>query len=184
MLAIDPHMRRTGYAWFERFQLRDWGTKNARSDTPSIRLKQQIIPLLIRMLDRYEPTVLVVPNVGKGGVRRSRYVQEAIRVATAEAVKRDIAVHSFTDKEVRAAFRDSQGEPAKSRAVINRLIVERYPELTVSHPRIRRTYDPEQYFTPLFHAVALYWTWRDLLSPDGDPCPPQSGDSSLTHPGE
>jgi hypothetical protein len=154
-------MRRTGYVWFERSHLRDWGTKNARSGTPPVRLKQQIIPDLIRMLDRFEPSVLVLPSVATGGVRRSRHVQEALRIVTAEATKRDVPVYAFTDKEVRAAFRDSQGRPAKSRAVINRLIVERYPELTASHPTVRRTYDPEQYFTPLFHAVALYWTWRD-----------------------
>jgi hypothetical protein len=164
-LTIDPRIRRIGFASFDAAMLEDWGVRNIRSQTPSVRVRRLLIPSLIRMLDRFEPAVLLVPDVRPGAVRRSQYVRETIQAVVKEALRRGIVVHSITDAQVKKAFQRRNG-PGPTKQKINRLVVQWFPELQSSLPEARRLWESERYFTPLFDAIARYCAWQGV--PDGD----------------
>lgn len=111
------------------------------------------------MLDRFDPSVIVLPLVGRGGFHRSDRVRTAIQALADECFRRSIPVVYMTPSKVRKGFGDMVGRAVTSTEV-NQVIVRRFPELTTSLPRRRRPYDPEEYFTPLFTAVAMCIAWR------------------------
>ena len=166
-LTIDPRIRRIGFASFDAALLEDWGVRNIRSQTPAVRVRRLLIPSLIRMLDRFEPAVLLIPDVRPGAVRRSQHVCETIQAVVREALRRGIVVHSITDAQVKKAFQRPNGRgPNKQK--INHLLVEWFPELQASLPEARRLWESERYFTPLFDAIARYCAWQGV---------PEIGDS-------
>lgn len=160
VLAVDPRIRRIGFTFVANRELQDWGVRNVRKGEPAVRLRQLAIPLLIGLLDRFEPQVLLVPDTKTGSVRRSALAQVAIEAVVREAKRRGIVVHGVTAAEITNAFRDISGSERVNRHAINLVIVARFPELTVAMPRARRDYDEEPYFGPLFYAASLYVTWR------------------------
>lgn len=161
-LTLDPRIRRVGAACFEGALLADWAIKNVRRDTPQVRVQKRLIPMLIRMLDRCEPTVLVLPDVGPKGVRRSANVREMIDAVAREANVRGIEVRSIHEKEVKAAFGKVRQGAGRNKQTINEIIVSWFPELKSSRPKARRVWDSEAHATPLFDAIARWCTWRGL----------------------
>ena len=74
-------------------------------------------------------------------------------------------MHVVSNDTIKRSFRRADGTPAKNAKDIHNAILDRFPELTVMVPKPRlRIWDPEQYFTPLFNAVAMYLAWHDQLS--------------------
>ena len=158
-LAIDPRIRRVGYAYFEGASLLDWGVKNVQADVPSVRVRRRLVPMIAEMLDSYEPTALIVPDVRQGRVRRSRQVQLTVRAVIREATNRRIQVFPVTSKRVQTAFRSVCDEPRPNKEAINRQIVHWFPELQPSLPKARRLWESERHFTPLFDAIAMFCAW-------------------------
>jgi hypothetical protein len=164
VLAVDPHIDRVGFAYFERHDLVERGMHITRKGGgPAKRVRTALIPCLVGLLDRFNPTILLVPNAGPGATRRSTHVAEALRIFANHAREHDVPVYAFSDKDVKESFRDSSGKPARNKTTIIRLLIARWPELRSGLPRIRRTWDPEPYHVPLFNAVALYGGYLDLL---------------------
>jgi hypothetical protein len=124
------------------------------------------IPYLIELLDQFSPHALLVPMVkGAGTRRRSANVAKAIRGVVREAVRRGIAVHVVSNDTVKTSFVQPNGTPARNRQDIHDSILEEFPELTVMVPRPRlKIWESEQYFTPLFNAIAMYLAWQSQLS--------------------
>jgi hypothetical protein len=92
-------------------------------------------------------------------------VARVIRTIVREAVYRGIAVHVISRDTVRKSFRQVNGEPARNRQHIDWSVLEFFPELTVIVPKPRvKIWQPEQYFTPLFNAVAMYLAWERQLT--------------------
>lgn len=166
-MAIDPRIRRVGFAYCGGNQLLESGIKNIRNETPKVRVRRLLIPLLVKMLDKFAPDVLLIPDVSREGVRRSRHIVEAIRTTVQEASNRGIGVYFLTDEQVKSTLKDVSGNPVRNRHEIHQAIVERFPELSVYMPRVRQIWDSEPYFTPMFHAVAMYCAWRDMAHVDG-----------------
>lgn len=160
-MTIDPRIRRIGFASFDAAMLEDWGIRNIRSQTPAVRVRRLLIPSIIRMLDRFKPAVLLVPDVRPGAVRRSQHVRETIQAVVEEALARGIVVHSVTDAEVKMAFRGLNGR-GSNKQNINHLLVQWFPELRSSLPKARRLWESERYFTPLFDAIARYCAWQGV----------------------
>src|SRR5262245_42968384 len=97
-LSIDPRIRRIGWAYFEDALLADWGTRNVIQLSPPERVQRLLIPILIRMLDKFAPVRLVIPDVGPGGVRRSKHVREVIAAVATEALNRGIDVSAVSER--------------------------------------------------------------------------------------
>jgi hypothetical protein len=161
VLVVDPRINRIGYASFNG-ELLGFGTKSPRNGEPKDRVVRQVIPTVVLLLDQFEPDVLLLPRHGKSRLEGRGHVETVIKAVTAEARRRDIAVHCFSEADVRYAFRDTEGRPARSRSVIDRAIAERYPVLQRYLPKNRRRYDPIQYYRPLFNAFALHGAYEDL----------------------
>jgi len=160
-LAIDPHIRRIGFCYFDAAVLLDWGVKNVRNGDPATRSGRVLVPYLVRMLDEYEPEVLLVPAVHPGGARRSVPVQETVEAIVREARRRGVIVNAQTDEDVNATFRSVVKGRLNKRG-INTVLVRWFPELKPMLPRSRQLWEPEQYFTPMFHAIAVYCAWQGL----------------------
>jgi hypothetical protein len=141
--------------------------QTARKECPPKRVRKVLIPHLIELLDRHRPDVVLMPNVGKGGTYRSQYIVTVLSAVEREVYRRGLAVHKFTDYETKVALRDGEGRPAKNKAVMNRLIAERFPTLMGSLPKPRRNFDDEPYRQPLFNSVGLYAAWLDLRAQAG-----------------
>jgi len=111
------------------------------------------------------PHALLVPRISGGGTRRrSAHVARTIRTVVQEAIRRGIAVHVVSHDEVKRTFSQVDGSPARNVQAIHDAILERFPELTVMAPKPRvRIWDSEQYFTPMFNAIAMYVAWHHLL---------------------
>ena len=124
------------------------------------RVARALVPCLVALLDDHNPSVLVLPKTGKSSFRRSARVARGVAVIAQEAAKRGIPVVFMSHGQVRDAFRAITGKRRVSKASINRVIVDRYPELAATLPRLRRVWDPEQHYTPLFNAVSMYLAWR------------------------
>lgn len=129
---------------------------------PGVRRVRYLIPALIRLLDQWQPDVLLLPESEAIGVRgRSRHVCETIRAVKHEAIKRGILVHIVTYDDVRTALADTDGERLRNRGEITKKIVEEFPELAAFlQPPRSDVNDSELYFTPLFFSVAMYLAWR------------------------
>lgn len=170
-MTIDPRVRRIGFAVFEAAILHDWGVRNVRSDVPASRVRRLLIPILVTMLDRHEPTVLLVPDVRSGAVRRSPYARETVNGIVREALDRGIVVCALTDGQVKAAFQQATGHKRPNKPQINAVIADWFRDLRPFVPKARRLWEPEGYFEPLFQAVAQYCAWQgvpDVKRDSGD----------------
>jgi hypothetical protein len=161
-LAVDPRIRRLGYAFFEGAMLHDWGVRNVRQDLPIVRVRRLLIPALVRMLDRFEPSVLLVPDVRSGAMRRSANVQTTIEGIVTEALNRGIVVCRVSDREIKIAFQKPTGRKRPNWQSMSEVITEWFPELLRHLPKERRLWEPERHFAPLFIAVAMFCTWRGV----------------------
>lgn len=166
-LSIDPRSRRVAWAYFQDGVLSDYRIKTIRDQEPSVRVSRLTIPYLIELLDQFSPHALLVPRINGAGIRRrSPHVAKTIRAVVQEAVRRGIAVHVLSCDTVRKSFRPANGKPARNGQDIREAILEQFPELTVIVPKPRlKIWEPEQYFTPLFNAVAMYLAWRMQPAP-------------------
>ena len=160
-LVLDPRIRRVGFAYFEAAILLDWGVRNVRNGEPKTRSARVIVPHLVRMLDEFEPAILLVPAVGTGGTRRSVPVQETVDAIVREARGRGIVVNAVTDRDVTCTFR-SVVAGRMTKHTIAKVVAKWFPELGPRLPRPRRLWEPERHGTPMFNAVAMYRAWQGL----------------------
>lgn len=162
VLSVDPRSRRIAYAYFHDGVLKDCRLRNIRRDTPSVRVRLQIIPYLVELLDECDPHALLIPDVRSAGARRrGSHATRAIKALAREALGRGIAVHVVRSDDVKKSFRQADGSPVKNRDEIHALVVERFPELKTLVPRPRgNVWEPERHNTPLFNAVAMYLAWQ------------------------
>jgi len=137
-LTIDPRIRRIGAAFFDDAVLAEWTIKNVRRDSPDVRVHKRLIPTVIRMLDRYHPTTLLIPDIGPGGVRRSANVRAVIEVVAREACDRGIAVVAVSEKQVKDTFEAARRGAGRSKHRVGEVIADWFPELGPQRPKARR----------------------------------------------
>ena len=160
MLSLDPRIRRTGVACFEGLLLIDWGIRALKGGLPPAVATKRTIITAMALLDRYSPEILLVPRVGRDGVRRSKHVRDILQAVVKEARRRGIVVQMVTTREVKETLAAKSGERPANKQETSRILTERYPELKPRLLRARRLYDPEQYHAPLIDAVGMFLAWR------------------------
>lgn len=161
-LSIDPRIRRIGTAYYEGAILADWAIRNIRQDPPDVRVRRRLIPAAIRILDRYEPTTLILPDIGPEGVRRSANVREILRAVGREAARRGIDVVAINDRQVKEVFENARPGAGRNKRARNEVILEWFPTLEPQRPRARRTWDSEPHAEPLFDAIGRWCAWMGL----------------------
>src|SRR5882672_11939472 len=103
MLAIDPSTRGFGFAVLEGpNRLIDWGVKETKKNKSARTLK-----LIEDLIDRYQPSVIVVEDYDGKGSRRCTRIQGLINDISKLALKRKIRVRSISRLKVRQAFSEA-----------------------------------------------------------------------------
>jgi hypothetical protein len=158
ILAVDSRSRRLGFAYFEGTALLDWGLKGTRTTLPAATVRRMLIPIAIKMMDQFRPDVLILPDTGNGAVRRSTAAAALNDAVAREAKRRDIAVFTVTDIQLKGAF--VERDVALTKREIYQRLRAWHPELSSFLPRVRRFWESEAYCEPMFYAVAMYHVWR------------------------
>ena len=162
-LSLDPRIDRIGVAHFDGAILADWTTKTVRRDTPpEVRVRKRLIPECVRLLDRYEPTVLVLPDIRPDGDRRSTNVRAVVEAVAREASERAIVVVPVSDKRMKAVFDAVQGGGGRNKQRIADIVATWFPEVASRRPRARKLWQSDAHSTPLYDAIARWCAWRGL----------------------
>src|SRR5207244_8155192 len=131
VLAIDPSTRGFGFAVLEGPErLIDCGVKETKKNKNARTLK-----LIEDLIDRYQPSVIVVEDYAGKGSRRCRRIQGLINDISKLASQRKIRVKSFSRAKVKQAFSESG---ASNKQEIATAIAGRFPELAPRLPRFRK----------------------------------------------
>jgi Holliday junction resolvasome RuvABC endonuclease subunit len=148
VLAIDPATRGFGFAILEGpNRLIDWGVKETKVNKSARSLK-----LIEDLIDRYQPSVIVVEDYEGKGSRRCDRIGQLINDISKLASKRKIRVRSVARLKVKQAFSES-GASNKYEVAVT--IAKRLPELAPRLPRFRKPWMSEDYRMSIFDATAL-----------------------------
>src|SRR5437867_1077976 len=138
VLAIDPSTRGFGFAVLEGpNRLIDWGVKETKTDK-----KRRTLKLIDDLIERYEPSAIVVEDYTGKGSRRCRRIQALINDISKLALKRKIRVRSFSRAKVKQALSESG---ASNKHGIATAIAKQFPELAPRLPRFRKPWMSEDY---------------------------------------
>jgi len=122
VLAIDPSTRGFGFAVLEGpNRLIDWGVKETKKNKNT-----RTLTLIEELIDRYQPSVIVVEDYDGKGSRRCRRIQGLINDISKLASKKKIRVRSFSRVKVKQAFSESGASNKQEIAIA---IANRFPEL-------------------------------------------------------
>jgi hypothetical protein len=154
-LGIQIDSRQLGYAVFEGGALIDWGIKDLR-----LRKKRMTagtaLPLFGKLIDQYQPDVVVLPTRTRNpNSARSRFL-EAIKLELARSTYKPVI---YGRREIREALGPLIKAKSPSKYPIMKALVGWFPELQGVLPKPRRRWDPEPYWTPVFDAVSLAATY-------------------------
>ncbi len=152
VLAVHPTSRGFGWALFENPLVPvDWGLANVkakRSARSMVRFE--------RLLDRYEPKVVVFEQFNDHPARRARRIQELCRRMIALASGRGIYTPIYSRETIRECF-ESSG--ARTRHDIALSIAEQIEVFRRRLPHERKRWNSEDVRQSLFDAVALALTY-------------------------
>jgi Holliday junction resolvasome RuvABC endonuclease subunit len=163
VLAIDPSTRGFGFAILEGpNRLIDWGVKETKIDK-----QRKSLNLIEDLIERYQPSVIVVEDYAGKGSRRCRRIERLINDISKLASKRKIRVRSFSRIKVKQAFSECG---ASNKQEIATAIASRFPELAPRLPRFRKPWMSEDYRMSIFDAVALALAFFILQRENGKQC--------------
>ena len=152
VLAIHPTSRGFGWVLFESPLVPvDWGLA-------SVKAKRSIRALarFERLLDRYQPKVVVFEEFDEHPARRANRIQELCRRMVALASGRGLYTPIYSREAIRECF-ESSG--ARTRHDIALSIAEQIEVFRRRLPRERKRWDGEDVRQSLFDAVALALTY-------------------------
>ena len=114
--------------------------------------KRMSLKLIDDLIERYQPSVIVVEDYEGKGSRRCQRIGELISDISKLALKRKIRVRSLSRVKVKQAFSEAG---ASNKQDIATAIAARFPELTPRLPRCRKPWMSEDYRMSIFDAVAF-----------------------------
>lgn len=148
VLAIDPCTRGFGFALLEGPErLIDWGVKHVTQDKNASCLSK-----IDRLIEYYQPEVIVVEDPTDKGSRRRLRVRELIQEIELLALRKKINRRNLPYSRIQKAFSQSD---VLTKYQIAAKIAEQYPELCRHLPRLRRTWMAEDWRMSIFVAVSL-----------------------------
>lgn len=151
VLAIDPYSRGFGFVVMEgKDEVIDWGLKIWRLEAGD--RNAWCLKHAGRLIDLYQPGVIVLENTQGKSSRRGLRVQALIKAMLAVALEHKIRIRKFAPSDIRSAFA-SVGTPTKHQIALE--IARRLPELAVRTPRNRKPWMSEDARMSIFDAAAL-----------------------------
>jgi len=157
VMSIYPNCHGFAYVVFTGAALFDWGMSDAHG-----RSKNKIcLRRLSRLLDRYEPDVLVLREASFLIAPRDRRIAAFIETIEELASTKPVTTVQVSREQVRNSFRYLM---SPTRLAIVEAITKRMPELQSFVPPIRKIWESEDRRMGLFDAVALALTFFDSES--------------------
>jgi Holliday junction resolvasome RuvABC endonuclease subunit len=151
VLSVDPSTRGFGFAILEGpNHLIDWGVRETKTDKNTRTLK-----LIAELIERYEPSAVVLEDYEGKGSRRCLRVGALINDISKLASKSKIKVRSISRLKVKQAFAESG---VRNKYMVAAAIAKRFPELAPRLSRFRKPWMSEDYRMSIFDAVALALT--------------------------
>ena len=148
VLAIDPTSRGFGYVVLEADDLLvDWGARQLRGEKNTA-----CVAAVMRLIERYEPDLLVLEDGTATGSRRCQRVQQLIDRLAELARRNGIRVRWISRVKVKKAFA-SLGASTKHQIAL--AIAARFPELAYQLPRARKPWMSEDCRMAIFDAAAF-----------------------------
>jgi Holliday junction resolvasome RuvABC endonuclease subunit len=152
VLAVHPTSRGFGWALFENPVVPvDWGLASVKAKRTARSLAR-----FEKLLDRYEPKVVVFEQFNEHPARRVSRIQELCRKMIAVAASRGMRTPIYSRETVRECF-ESRG--AKTRRAIALSIADQIEVFRNRLPRERKRWNSEDVRQSLFDAVALALTY-------------------------
>lgn len=152
VLAVHPTSRGFGWVLFESPLVPvDWGLASLKAKRSARSLAR-----FERLLDRYDPKVVVFEQFNEHPARRAKRIQELYRRMIALAGGRGIYTPIYSRETIRECF-ESSG--ARTRHDIALSIAEQIEVFRRRLPRERKRWDGEDVRQSLFDAVALALTY-------------------------
>ena len=148
ILAIDTTTKGFGFAVLEGPKmLIDWGMKAVKGEKNIAGLKK-----IAELIELYNPQVIVVENPTGKGSRHCLRVQQLLHEIVKLASSKRIKSRSFSRSQIRKAFSSSG---AFTKHQIASTIAEKFPELALRLPRVRKPWMSEDERMSIFGSVAL-----------------------------
>jgi hypothetical protein len=156
VLAIQPTFYGFGWVLFENPNtVVAWSLVHARAGRD-----MRLIKRFIRLLDRYEPAVLVLESFRADCSRRNPRIRELCHTMTHEANSRGISVSVFDREIVQMVFAK---HGAATRDEIAQVISEHIPAFAHRRPRTRKSWRSDDSRRSLFDAAALAITYFSAM---------------------
>lgn len=151
MLAIDPTHRGFGFVVLEgETRLLDWGTRHVSRPKHDGSIEK-----VDALIDRYDPSALILEDHAGDGSRRCLRVQTLIDALHKLGQARDLSVFSYSRGEIRLAF---SAHEATTKEEIAAVLVARFPELAPRMPPKRKVWMSEDHRMAIFDAASLALT--------------------------
>jgi Holliday junction resolvasome RuvABC endonuclease subunit len=148
VLALDPSSRGFGFAVFEGPDaLIDWGVKQVKGSK-----HRECLSRIERLMDHYQPEMVVVEDCASRHCRRCLRVRELIGDILALAAERRVRSRAVSRAAVRKAFSRTG---ASTKHQIATTIAETFPELALNLPPYRTPWMSEDARMAIFDAVAF-----------------------------
>ena len=151
ILSLVPTARPVGFAYFEGLQLIDWGIRGHGGRRGSTVDARRLVDNLIR---QYDPAIVLLPSTE---INSRRPLRKEIVTATR---KSSVKLKFATTRDVRRFFEDLMKPHRPTKHQMRRLLMEYFPELESSMPKQRRPWEPQDYWVPMFDAVAQAFAWK------------------------
>jgi hypothetical protein len=156
ILSLSPCSRQVGYAYFENGQLVDWGIRNNHSGPILERMFKKGLAIVGVLTVRFRPSAVILPAMEIRTRRANR--QRFIRATHAILSSTQQSVAFCSDRQMKNRFKELLGK----RPTIQRIAVFLagvFPELKPVIPKPRRPWESQDYWTPMFDAVARGYVW-------------------------
>jgi hypothetical protein len=157
ILSLCPGSRQIGYAYFEGEKLIEWGVKNNTMGPIPERLLTRGLRLILGLVTRFEPETIVLPSFENEIRRTSCRKFSNAAAAILSTTKAEVVFQMPRQSMEFFASQMDQRKSRKHQVMVDLAII--FPELQPSVPRPRRPWDPQNYWTPMFDAVAQGYSW-------------------------
>jgi hypothetical protein len=156
VLSLCPGSRQIGYAYFENGNLVDWGIKGNTSGPIPERMFRRGLRLISEMVAEFVPETVVFPSLESHPRRISSY--RFVRAAAAILISAGCRVVFRSPANGLEHFTDLlETKPTKHQIAV--ALAKIFPELQRLVPLPRRAWDPQDYWTQMFDAVAQGYSW-------------------------
>lgn len=160
VLAVHPTARGVTYVLFEGpLAPVDWEIKNVRGP----RKNPRCLAFVSKVIERFQPDVLVIEDYRGKDSRRSERIQRLYRAIETAAHAQTVDIYRYTRPQIRACF---SGAGAVTKQEIAIAIAKHIPAFEHRLPPVRKPWMSEDIRMALFDAASLAMTFYSQV--DGD----------------